>query len=138
MTRAQLLEDQVNKRNCGALIGTAALSLVAIFGVAAPASASGSDCASSRFCLWDSGTYSGSPFVSSTFNTYNGQFDVTDNIASAGWNKKTSGDQYCGLNNVNIAWSVVVASWPINTQMSLGGTANNSIDDVAYRGSCTN
>ena len=116
-----------------------ALALVALtgmgVGIAGPAEAAVGNCPSEDFCAWDANAWAGSPFLATSYHTYNGSINVTDNITSSVYNRRSTGGTYYGCGS-NWLFTYQIAAFPTNTGIDLVGSDNNDIDFFTYEGGC--
>jgi hypothetical protein len=129
-------------RKLGSTFAAAALSLALIGTMSTPAQAASSDCPNSPgvwICAWNSQSLSGLPFVTvigSGQPVFNQWVNITDNIMSSGFSRTPPGSanrKWCGINQTSILGGTAVASFPYNVGVNLTGSANNVIDDLAFR-----
>lgn len=98
------------------------------------AAAAYTDCSTTKFCAWDPNAFAGLPYLSTSYNVVGGTINVTDDITSSGWNRRSVGEKYCGRNVVGLG-SVLVTAYPLNTGSDNYSSTNNTIDYFQY-GTC--
>lgn len=87
-------------------------------------------------CYWNGGGFPGTPHTQVVGAPYHNQYvNVPDNIISSGISKRPYNgvDRWCGLNQLNVAFSETVARFNYNVGVNLvGAYGDNKIDDLLY------